>query len=243
MQSSSINCDFFINKKLLLIKYLISIVCPPSMDCGRFLNRINLMKSQDIYVLLKIVSLEHSKGSQLYNRGLSETAGWSSDDPDVSLPEISNAPFSLRALSAHTGIGKSEVGNSLRRSEYSGLCRSPSGGGSIKVNKKALLEFLVYGLKYVFPVRPGAMVRGIPTGFFAPSLSKNLLSVGEDVWVWPDAYGSMKGQAIEPLHSKVPKGVKIDSELYTLMALTDALRLGKPREVGVATGLLREKLR
>lgn len=200
-----------------------------------------VMKSQDIYLILKLVSLERQDAKRAYSNNVLVQTLWEDEDPEELQPELESDFYSLRALSSFTGISKSEVSNIIKRSEFSGLCLRDYHNNRPKVNKKALLEFLVYGIRYVFPVRPAEMVRGIPTAFFAPMLQSKLMSAGEDVWVWQDGYGKTKGLSIKPLHASVPKGAKIDTNLYELMALVDALRLGRAREVAIATELLKER--
>jgi hypothetical protein len=111
--------------------------------------------------------------------------------------------------------------------------------GLAKVHRRELLKITEYALKYFFPVKPGAMVRGIPTGFAAPALSKSIKSAGGLIPVWPDAQGTERGQAIEPLYKTVPEAVKKDRILYHYLALADAIRLGGPRECGVAISILK----
>jgi hypothetical protein len=91
---------------------------------------------------------------------------------------------------------------------------------------------LEHGLKYVYPQKPGALVRGIATSHSAEPLNKIIQS--EDNYVWPFAQGNLRGQAIEPLHPSVPKACLKDHVLYELLALTDALRVGKIREQKIA---------
>jgi hypothetical protein len=52
----------------------------------------------------------------------------------------------------------------------------------------------------------------------------------------------MRGQAIEPLHPKIPEACLRDKKFYELMALTDALRVGKAREHHLAVKLLKERI-
>jgi hypothetical protein len=69
------------------------------------------------------------------------------------------------------------------------------------------------------------------------------MSAGETIYVWPDARGNNKGQAVQPLYKTVSKAVKMDPFLYEYLALVDAIRLGTAREAGVAIDELEEKLR
>lgn len=67
--------------------------------------------------------------------------------------------------------------------------------------KSALLEFIKFGLKYVYPQKPGSMARGIETAHSAPPLSDIIQS--NEVYVWLYAQGNHRGFAVEPLHNNV----------------------------------------
>ena len=137
--------------------------------------------------------------------------------------------MSGKQLAESIGISQSEVSESLDRSRYSGLVDE----SKTRVNTLALREFLVYGLKYCFPVKPGSIVRGVPTFVSAPPLN-DIISSGSESFVWPDPQGQSRGQAIEPLYPSVPRAVQNDDVLYRLLALIDTLRVGRTREVSVA---------
>ena len=141
---------------------------------------------------------------------------------------------SVRSLGEMTGIGKTEVSDSLNRSIDVSLAKRSAAGGVINVNRKALFEFIIYGLEYVFPVRAQALTRGIPTAFAAPVLKKKLFSPGAIIPVWPSADAQQMGQAVQPLYKSVPQAVAKDDTLYAALALTDAIRLGKAREKSLA---------
>ena len=84
------------------------------------------------------------------------------------------------------------------------------------------------------------MVRGWPTSHSAPPLSKKIVS--EEQYVWPDPDGKVRGQAVEPLYYSVPHAVKNDPALYEMLALIDALRIGKAREKKLAADELNKRL-
>lgn len=147
-----------------------------------------------------------------------------------------SAPWMMKDLALELGISQSEVSESLNRSVYAGLIADDKKS----VMKSALLEFLEFGLKYMYPQQLGAVVRGMPTAFSAPPLADKIVS-DENV-VWPFAEGKARGQAIEPLHPGVPKACLQDSELYKLLALTDGIRVGKAREKKLAMDELRKRL-
>ncbi|KUP91590.1 hypothetical protein TRIHO_35470 [Tritonibacter horizontis] len=186
------------------------------------------MKSQDIIILLKLVSLleqeEHS--AHLHNNEQS----------------IREDLFSVRSLGSSLGISKSEVNASINRSIFSGLATKGLEFGRPQPNRRNLHNFIVHGLKFVFPAKPGAIERGIPTAFAAPMLANLLMSAGEYTLVWPYAKGTEKGQSIEPLFKSVPEAVQNDERLYEYLALVDAIRLGKQRESQLASDQLERRL-
>lgn len=209
-----------------------------------------IMKSQDILLLLKLVSLDRQLASPApmsrVNRGIPDDwQGWM----DISLVEEGDAKiaedevYSVRALEESTGISKSEVSGALRRCIRVGLAKADRHTGYPRTNTRALLGFILHGIKYVFPAQPGSLVRGIPTAHAAPVLMGSLLSAGEQASVWEDARGSFLGMRIEPLYKSVPHAVRRDAELYAMLALVDAIRLGQERESGLAGKRLEQYMR
>jgi hypothetical protein len=140
------------------------------------------------------------------------------------------------------GISKTEVNASIKRSLSSGLAMKDRDSGRAKPHRHNLRDFIVHGLKFVFPARPGAMTRGVPTAFAAPMLKNLLVSAGEYIFVWPSAQGQDKGQSVQPLYKTVPDAVRKDERLYEYLALVDAIRLGNQREAGLAAERLSERL-
>lgn len=188
-----------------------------------------MMKSQDVVVLLKLASLEDGE----------QENGQQSVRHSVVMGED---PYSVRGLETALGISKTEVSASIKRSLNSGIAVKDRKTGRPKANRRQVLEFIVHGLKYVFPAKPGAMQRGLPTAFAAPVLRESLHSAGSLISVWPYARGREMGQSIEPLFKTVPEAAERDERLYAYLALVDAIRLGNPREANLATSLLTERL-
>jgi hypothetical protein len=106
-----------------------------------------------------------------------------------------------------------------------------------------LEEFLIYGLRYVYPAAMQAFSRGIATGLTAPIFGGELRAAGEQTPVWADAKGNTSGPAVEPLYKTVPFAVRKDPNLYVLLALIDSIRLGLSRERNLAVSKLHEILR
>jgi hypothetical protein len=61
-------------------------------------------------------------------------------------------------------------------------------------------------------------------------------------YAWPDEQGNIRGLSIEPLHSNVPKAAKNDALLYKLLASIDILRVGRVRELNMASNELKKEI-
>ncbi len=146
-------------------------------------------------------------------------------------------PWLARDLASALRLSPAEVSNSLKRSALAGLLDATRR----KVAKRNLLDFLESGLPYVFPTRPGGSVRGVPTAHSAAPLAAKFLS--DEPYVWPSAKGSAKGQAIQPLYPGAVEASLADAALYQLLALSDALRVGRTRERGEAVKELAKRLK
>lgn len=189
---------------------------------------MNGIKSQDIVVLLKLISLQEQEDEE---------------GPEV-LPGRfrGDEPYSVRSLEALLGISKTEINASIKRSISTGLAIKDRETGRPKPNRRNLYSFIVHGLRFVFPAKTGAMTRGIPTAFAAPMLKGQLVSAGEYICVWPSAEGRDMGQSVQPLFKSVPEAVQKDERLYEYLALVDAVRLGNQREAGLAGEKLSKRL-
>ena len=135
-------------------------------------------------------------------------------------------------------LSPSEVSEALNRCKIARLID----GKKKSVNPNSFKEFLIYGLKYVFPSQPGAIVRGIPTAHSAPPVSENI-SQGKDIYVWPYSKGTKRGQALEPLYKTIPEVALKDKTLYELLAITETLRVGRAREIKIAVEELEKRLK
>jgi hypothetical protein len=134
-------------------------------------------------------------------------------------------------------MSQSEVSAALFRNRFAGLIDD----AKRNVYRESLLELLIHGVKYVFPQKPGAVVRGLPTAHSALPLSE-LIHSKESVYVWRDDEGTVRGEEIEPLYPTVPKAARIDRSFYELVALVDAIRVGKAREYELAVAGLRKRI-
>ena len=172
------------------------------------MKKHNGMRPQDVVVILKLIA----------QRPYIKQEG----EAKINLKAIINNQN--KTIAKNLQMSEAEISESLRRSEYAGLIADKS---TKKVNQKAFLEFLIYGIKYVFPTHPGAMVRGVPTAHSALPMKDKIVS--DEIFVWEHSEGTVRGQAIEPLYQTVPKIVEEDPKLYELLALVDCIRTGNSR--------------
>jgi hypothetical protein len=138
------------------------------------------------------------------------------------------------------GQSASQVFSSAGRAATSGLLYHPTLNTS--PNRAALKEFLVHGVKYVFPAYRGSMTRGVPTSWAAPPLNRHIAQSHEPPPVWPYPQGSVRGLELSPLHRTVTKVALADPKLYELLALVDAIREGRVRERELAVKELTRRI-
>jgi len=148
----------------------------------------------------------------------------------------SNDNWLMKDLAHDLFISPSEISESLNRSVESGLISN----NKKRIMKSSLLDFIIFGLKYVFPQKPGPVVRGIKTSHSTLPLSNIIVS--DEIFVWPYFEGNSRGFAVEPLHRNVPKACLNDPKLHELLSLVDAIRLGNKREFNIAVDELKTRL-
>jgi hypothetical protein len=148
---------------------------------------------------------------------------------DWSYPELSYELF-MSASEVHAGIQRAVAARLMDMHR------------KIPV-KSNLLEFLVHGVKYAYPPDRGGISRGIATSYAAPPLKALITQPDEPPPVWPDPEGPVRGYEFSPLYRSVPKACKVDSKLYELLALIDAIRDGRARERKIAVKEIQSRIR
>jgi hypothetical protein len=141
----------------------------------------------------------------------------------VLLLKLSDSPpeWTVRTLADETSIPRSVVHRALKRLAVAGLFDERRR----RVNASQAEEFLVHGLRYVFPAVLEGESRGIPTAWAAEPLARRIVSAPDDLPpVWPDAQAEGRGLALRPLHPAVPEAARRDPQLGESLALVDALR-------------------
>ncbi|MEM8558815.1 MAG: hypothetical protein AAGG50_13435 [Bacteroidota bacterium] len=147
--------------------------------------------------------------------------------------------WTYSALAKSLGMSASEVHAAVERASSAMLFDKHRR----VVLKGNLLEFLEHGVKYAYPAQLGPISRGMATSLAAsPLQATTSVLFGDDTPVWPAAHGRERGPEVTPLYKSVPEAASRDPQLYKLLALVDAIRVGRARERGQATKLLREAL-
>lgn len=180
------------------------------------------LKPQDVVVVLKLVIM----GSQ---------------------------PWTYAKISEELSVSASQVYRSVDRAEVALLLRAaslspPPPGTSKRETVHSILaiasnvkEFLIYGVKYAFPVHRGGLVRGMPTAHAAAPLDRQISS-SDPPPVWPTPDGWQRGTEFSPLSKNVPQAARRDQKLYELLALVDAIRDGRARERDIAVQELTKRI-
>jgi hypothetical protein len=149
--------------------------------------------------------------------------------------------WSQGSLAQELVISASEVNAGLKRLARARLVEPHSDGRRCVVIRSALREFLLHGIKYVFPAVKGAPAVGMATAYAASAYvaSFNPQSL---LPVWPDKSGKTRGFSFQPLYPTVSLAAKNDPDLYEWLALIDCLRDRDNEQLDVAEVLLREKM-
>lgn len=147
--------------------------------------------------------------------------------------------FNVSAFSSELAMSRPEVHQSLKRCQISRLFDPLTQ----RPRRAALEEFIIHGVSYVFPATPGAVCQGVATAHSAPPLSEHIVASPEDKYVWAFKDGKDRGRSIVPLFSTVPQVAIEWSALHELLALVDALRVGRVREREFAKKELSDRIR
>lgn len=149
--------------------------------------------------------------------------------------------WTYAALGEALAMSASEAHASVKRAVASGLAVSPSRGEWFPVRAN-LLEFLLHGVRYIWPATAGPVKRGVPTAFGAEPLARRLTVAPGEAPVWAHPQGKAKGPTLTPIYRTAPQAALADPALHRLLALLDALRTGRARERSLAAKLMEVEL-
>lgn len=145
----------------------------------------------------------------------------------------------VRDLASQLGFDLAGTHRAIRRLDEAGLYSA----GRRRVFRAPAEEFLVHAAKFSFPPRWRAEARGVPTSWAAEPLKGELAEPAGLPPVWPYSKGTVRGLALEPLHSMAPQAALADPELWQRLALVDALRSNDSARVSqLAAQLLQARI-
>ncbi|MBE7496784.1 MAG: hypothetical protein HS117_17720 [Verrucomicrobiaceae bacterium] len=154
-------------------------------------------------------------------------------------------PPTYAGLAAALQMSASEAHSAVARAVEAGLLRKPLAGSGRTMPlpvRAALREFLVSGVKYVWPAGRGPVTRGVPTAGSLPAVASLLGMPQPDLaMVWPHPEG-VRGESVEPLYPRAAAVVANDAALHEWLALIDILRLKTGREAALAAAAIQKKL-
>ena len=111
------------------------------------------------------------------------------------------AEWSAAELARELGVPALDVSLGLERARRVGLMDAEKR----RVLKEPLLEFLVHGLRYVFPAEVGARCRGFATAQLAGR------------YVWPAREGDSSGRALPPLDAAAARAADGNSASFSVL--------------------------
>ena len=147
----------------------------------------------------------------------------------------STKQLSYQAISKAAKVSVSEAYASVKRLQECDLLNSDR-----NIRKRNAEEFLLHGLRYMFPIKStGELVYGMPTSYAAP-VSANAFAVSGNVPVWRSPKGKVLGRCCEPIYPTAPDAAAEDPALYDRLAVIDMLRGGRLRERKFAEQKIKE---
>lgn len=149
--------------------------------------------------------------------------------------------FTYGRLAAAVGLVPSRVHASVKFLTLARLVTGSSRDG-LFANNARLVELIVHGVPFIFPALIGGASRGMATGISQLDAGSNLSISAESDYVWPDAAGVDRGNAISPIHSSVVTASRNDPAVHKMFSAIDALRIGAAREREMAVHFIRSKL-
>ncbi len=186
-----------------------------------------MLKPQDVVIILKIIAkLRPEKSSPCFH--IIYEGGFSNKETS----------WNFASLADELCMSSSEVHAGFKRAAKSRLIHE----NTRLPNFNAIAEFLIHGLKYVFPAEFGEITIGLPTAHAVAPLNFHFVENNESLPVWPYSKGSVRGQTFKPLYKSVPKAALNDPVLYELLAIVDAIRGGRARERNLAEKELKRRL-
>lgn len=144
--------------------------------------------------------------------------------------------LAVRELASSLEISASEVSKGAKRLVAARLLVERDNAYHAEAN--ALTEWLSFGVRYAFPVEQRGFGRGMGTAWTCALVKTDVVPPNPGT-VWSALGGAQEGIFVEPIYKGVPLAASQDPLLYQALALVDAIRLGKPRELAIARAHLK----
>jgi len=158
----------------------------------------------------------------------------------LKLIAIGKSSWTYSSLALELNMSPSEVHAAANRSLNAKLAIKQD--GIIRPQISNLSEFLSHGIQYVFGVKKGELIRGMPTSYAVAPMDSHFVIDNEPPPVWPDSDGGVRGMSFSPLYKSAPSAAKKDTKLYELLVLVDGIRDGRARERNFARKELIKRL-
>ena len=132
---------------------------------------------------------------------------------------------SYAQLAKRAWLSVSETHGAVRRLQDAALV---DGGNHVRARNTT--EFLMHGLRYIFPLKmTQERSYGVPAFYAAPLAAGDFAYTG-DAPVWKSPSGGVFGRVVEPLYPSAPEAAANDRQIYDRLAAMDMLRGGRIRE-------------
>lgn len=161
----------------------------------------------------------------------------------LKVARLGRTSWGLRDLSTSIGLSVTEVYNALSRASRAGILNEMKEKNQVTVERRRFVEFIVYGLPVVFFAERGKVGRGTPTSVWASPLAEKFPAAPTEIpLVWPHEDGKVRGESLEPLYPTAARVALADRDMYELLVLVDALRVGSPKVRAYAADALAKRL-
>lgn len=153
-----------------------------------------------------------------------------------------DSDWSQGSLAGELCMSPSEINGGIKRARACGFLDLHDDGRRHRVRKQRLKEFMLSGLKYVFPAQRGQPSVGMVTAEASDIFHQHLPSESPFLPVWPVEHGKFAGYSLQPLYPSVPRAAANDPVLHDLLAIADVLRDWENPHHKLAQTLLTERL-
>jgi len=154
-----------------------------------------------------------------------------------------NGKISVRAVASSLGISPGEISKSNQRLVKAKLIApvEESYQKNLPYNLVVthMQDWLSHGIQYSVIAESMGVGRGMVTSWSNKAIHSEFVP-RELAYVWLTPGGDTTGEGISPIYPKAPLAAREDHHLHYILSLIDAIRLGKPRELNIARGLIRD---